>query len=47
MTIVEEILASVDRGEDPALAKLIDNRVSERGVTRLEALRSLMTREEG
>ena len=44
MALVEEILASVDRGEDPELDKLIRNRVSELGITRLEALRQLLTR---
>jgi hypothetical protein len=42
MASAEIILARVDDGEDPELDKLINNRVSELGVTRLEALRLLL-----
>jgi hypothetical protein len=42
MATAEEVMASVNRGEDPELAKLIDNRSSELGITRMDALRQLL-----
>lgn len=42
MPSAKEILKRVDRGEDPELAKLVDKRASEQGVSRLEALERLL-----
>jgi hypothetical protein len=42
MVTVEEVMARLDRGDDPELAKLVDTRASEQGITRLEALRRLL-----
>lgn len=40
----EEILARVNRGDDPELDKLVTKRADEWGVSRLEALRRLLAK---
>jgi hypothetical protein len=42
MATAEEVMARLDRGEDPELSKLVDTRASEWGVSRMEALRRLL-----
>lgn len=39
---VKDILASIDSGEDPELAKVVTKRSEEWNVSRLEALRRLL-----
>jgi regulator of RNase E activity RraB len=42
MASAEIILARLEDGEDPDLLKIVDNRVSETGRSRLEVLRELL-----
>lgn len=42
MATAEEVMARLDQGDDPELAKLVDKRADEWHVSRLEALRRLL-----
>lgn len=42
MATAEEVMASLVRGEDPELSKLVIKRSDELGVTPIEALRQLL-----
>lgn len=45
MASATEILARLDRGEDPALDKIVTKRADELGISRLQVLRLML--EEG
>ena len=42
MATAEEVMARLERGEDPELLKLVVKRAEERSISRLEALRQLL-----